>query len=329
MGKGKFETIKITKLADLIEQKEKEIPESDVTIQTDDAIIQLKYVDPEDEGGFFDIKPGSFSLEETTSGCTLKKMKLRQYDLLKSVDNTDKILAEANKFFNKLDVYKQLGREAKRAILLCSPPGVGKTSAINEVCNKFLNEQEGTCVIVWDTSDVSSSSVNRFFLKKSRFTSKVTRLILVMEDIGGGTVEDHYGARGVDSSLLNLLDGVGSPFGDVPTFIISTTNNPEQSVGALIDRPGRFDKVIELNTPNEKESVELLKFIAKRDLTEEEVESGKLASKNKFSIAHLQEIVVRSMLDDSSFMEVTKQLIKHKERFQESFQETKKMGIGF
>lgn len=326
---GFFKIKKVTKLTDLQEQKVKEIPESDVTIQTPEAIIQLEYKEKEDDKELYEIKPGCFSLEDTNFGISLKKFQLRHYQLLKEVDNTSQILSEGNKFFTKLDIYKKLKREAKRAILLCSPPGVGKTAAINEVCNKYLTEDKGTCVIVWDTSDVASSSVNKFFLRKSKFNKNVKRLILVMEDIGGGTVEDYYGSRGVDSSLLNLLDGIGSPFKGVPTFIIATTNNPEQSVGALIDRPGRFDKVIELQTPNEDESVALLKFIAQRDLTEEEVEAAKLASKKKFSIAHLQEIVVRSLLDDSSFLEVTKDLVTHKERFQESFQETKKLGIGF
>jgi ATP-dependent 26S proteasome regulatory subunit len=257
----------------------------------------------------------------------LKKIKLRNYELLKSVNNTAKILSEADKFFKKLEVYKKLGRDPKRSILLCSPPGVGKTASINEVSQIFLKDAN-TSVVVWDTSSVRSSSVNRFFMQNSEFHKKVERFIFVMEDIGGGTVEDHHGPRGTDSSLLNLLDGIGNPFKGVPTFIIATTNNPEQSVGALIDRPGRFDKVIELKTPDEKECVELLKFISKRDLTKEEVDAAKLAAKNEFSIAHLQEVVVRSLLDDSSMMEVTKQLIEHKKRFKNAFSDVKRLGIG-
>lgn len=326
MADGKFQTVSVTKIKDLISGEVKELPESDVTVQSEDSLVQLRFVDAEEDSDKFVIKPGCFSIDETMSGCKLNKMEIRKYELLKSVDNTDKILTEANKFFSKLEVYKTLNREPRRAILLCSPPGVGKTSAINEVCNKFL-EDEGTCVVIWDTSDVSSTTVSNFFLKKSKFNKKVSRLILVMEDIGGGTVEEHYGSRGVDSSLLNLLDGVGKPFNGIPTFIISTTNNPEQSVGALIDRPGRFDKVVELNTPNKEESVDLLEFIAKRKLTEEEIEAGEIASKNKFSIAHLQEIVVRSVIDDSTFMEVTLEMIEHKKKFAAGFQETKKMGL--
>ena len=260
-------------------------------------------------------------------GVKLKKIKLKNYSLLKSIDNTSQILAEAKKFFTKLDVYSKLNRDPKRALLLCSPPGVGKTAAITDVCQEFLKDKN-TSVVTWDTSAVRSSSVNRFFMQHSEFSKKVERFIFVMEGIGGGTVEDHHGSRGADSSLLNLLDGIGNPFKGVPTFIIATTNNPEQSVGALIDRPGRFDKVIELKTPSEDECIKLLQFIAGKELSKEEVDAAKLAAKNEFSIAHLQEIVVRSLLDDTTMLEVAKQLVKHKTRFKNAFQDVKRLGIG-
>lgn len=322
---GFFKVKQITKISDLKEGTK--IPESDLTIQDTNQIYQFDHVDPDDESPAETIKCGSYSIEDTSFGIKLKKMKLKTYHLLKSVNNTAKILTEAEKFFNKLDVYKQLSRDPKRSVLLCSPPGVGKTAAINDVCQTFLKDAN-TSVVVWDTSAVRSSSVNRFFMQNSQFHKKVERFIFVMEDIGGGTVEDNHGPRGTDSSLLNLLDGIGNPFKGVPTFIIATTNNPEQSVGALIDRPGRFDKVIELKTPDETECINLLSFIAKRDLNEEEIAAAKLASKSDFSIAHLQEVVVRSMLDDSSMMEVTKQLVEHKKRFKNAFQDVKRLGIG-
>ena len=318
---------KLKKITDVSKLKEGDkIPESDLTIQEKSKILQFDHVEPDDETPATIIKPGSFAIEDTAMGVKLKKMQLRSYNLLKSVNNTQQILDEANKFFSKISAYHDLGRDPKRAALLCSPPGVGKTAAITDVCQEFLKDK-GTCVITWDTSSVRSSSVNRFFLQHSEFHKGVKRLIFIMEDIGGGTVEDHHGSRGADSSLLNLLDGIGSPFKGIPTFIIATTNNPEQSVGALIDRPGRFDKVIELKTPSAAECRELLAFISKRVLTEEELEAADLAAKNQFSIAHLQEVVVRSLLDDVSMMTVTKQLIKHKERFRNAFQDVKRLGM--
>lgn len=326
--RGIFKKIKTTKLSDLLETTENfELPESDLTIQTNDAIHQFEYIDEENKRAMYVIKPGCFNIEDTSLGTQLVKFQLREYNLLKSIINTKAILDESNKFFNKLDIYKFLKKDPKRAILLCSPPGVGKTAAINEVCRTLLLHDEGTCVVTWDTAGIRARSVNSFFLNKSRFSEKVNRLIFIIEDISGGTTEDDYSAKGINTSLLNLLDGVGSPFKGVPTFIIATTNNPEREVGALIDRPGRFDKVIELKTPNEQESLELLEFIKKDKLTEDDIKAAKLASKNEFSIAHLQEMVVRALLDDISILEATEQLIIHKKRFKNAFQETKQIGI--
>jgi len=324
---GKFKILKVTKLEDLVDKSEKEIPESDLTIQTDTHIIQMEYLDPEDTRKQTIIKPGCFSIVDTSIGIQLNKFDLKHYELLETVDNTSVILSEVTKFYDRLDIYKKLGKEPKRALLMASPPGVGKTAAINKVCVNLLKDP-GTTVIVWDTSDVRSSSVNKFFLNNSKFNSKVNKLVLVMEDIGGGSTDGYDGPRGADSSLLNLLDGVGTPFQGIPTFILATTNNPENSVAALIDRPGRFDKVVIMKTPGVQECTALLKFIVKRELTEEEKEAAKLAAKSEFSIAHIQESVVRSMLDDISIMEATQQLVEHKKKFKKAFAEGGSMGLG-
>lgn len=324
---GHFFVKKISTLSELSSEKNIKLPESDLTVQTDTHLIQFQYKKAEEQK-LIEIKPGCYSLSSTSMGTIPQKMELRKYNLLKTVTNTSVILNEADKFFSRLHIYDEIKRDKKRALLLSSVPGVGKTAAINEVCSIFLKEDKGTCVIIWDTSAVRSQDVNSFFLKNSKFNDKVTRLIFVMEDVEGGSEDEiSYRSRGTESSLLNLLDGVGNPFKGVPTFIIATTNNPEKSVAALIDRPGRFDKMVELSPPNQEETVQLLAFIANRDLTEEEIKSAKKASKNKFSIAHLQEVVVRSLIDNISISEAVDQLVIHKEKFANAFQDTKKMGL--
>lgn len=323
-----FKVKKITNISDM--KIGYELPESDLTIQDDGRIFQFDHIEEKDKKGTVTLKTGVYNIVNSMTGLSFSETELGVYKLLETIDNTSKITSEADKFFKKLDIYKKLSRSPKRAVLLCSPPGVGKTAAINKVCRKFIGEdKKGTSVVIWDTSSVRSSHVNSLFQNELKFHKDVKRLIFIIEDIGGGTTEESYGPKGADSSLLNLLDGVGNPFKDIPVFIIATTNNPEQSVSALIDRPGRFDKVIELDTPSEEESIALLTFISQRDLNKEEIEAAKLAAKNKFSIAHLQEIVVRSMIDDSTYAQVVDQLAKHKQRFKNAFQDPKTMGIGF
>jgi ATP-dependent 26S proteasome regulatory subunit len=150
-------------------------------------------------------------------------------------------------------------------------------------------------------------------------------MILIIEDIGGG--EREQGSRSsVDSGLLNLLDGMSVSF-KLPTFIMATTNYPEHLLEALADRPGRFDLMIELTPPNAEERVQLLEFLSKKSLTDDEKKAISSKDADNFSIAHLEEIIVRSMLHKKSIATVIKELVEHTRRFNKEFQKPKNLGI--
>jgi ATP-dependent 26S proteasome regulatory subunit len=318
---GKFKIINKTSLKHIeeIDDKNFYIPESDLTLQTNDYLIQFKFDEEDESRTKIIIKPGIFSLTKTSSGLILEKFELREYNLLHSLINTKTIMDEEKKFFNRLHIYKELETEPKRGVLLCSPPGVGKTATINQILrDRFQEFSEVMTAIVWDTSSISAQDVNDFFNKESEFSNKIERFYLIIEDVSGKESRE-YGGNSTNSSMLNLLDGVGRPFSGVPTFIIATTNSPEKEIGALVDRPGRFDKVIPLMTPDQDQCEKLLKHFLKLDQnTTLEVSDKKAmnkAAKNQFSIAHIQEVITRSKLDDISIEESVDQLIKHKKDF--------------
>jgi hypothetical protein len=85
--------------------------------------------------------------------------------------------------------------------------------------------------------------------------------------------------------------------------------------------------MIELVPPGYKEQVALMEFIAKRELTEEEKEAFKTAGAEKLSIAHLNEIAVRSELHDKTYGQVIKEMIAHTERVKRDFSKSGSMGI--
>jgi SpoVK/Ycf46/Vps4 family AAA+-type ATPase len=323
---GKFRVKKITKFADLVEGQELEMPESDLCFQNENSIIQMKYERPEDDRKY-EVKPGIFTFTETSAGLILTKVELKQRDLLTSVDNTQKIMGEAKTFFSRLHVYEKLNRPKKRGVLLFSRPGMGKTSAIEKVCQEFITEDPGTVVILWPTSEIEADSVVRFFTSRSEYSKDATRLVLIVEDIGGGERDGDRGTSPVDSGLLNLLDGVGLTF-RLPTFIIATTNHPENLLESLADRPGRFDLMIQLNAPTHEEKVALLTFISKRDLDEDEKAAIGSKGTEEFSIAHLEEIAVRALLHDKSYPVVIKELVDHSKRYKKAFEKDKGVGFG-
>ena len=323
---GKFRIKKITKFSDLVEGQCLELPESDLCFQNENQIIQMKYDRPEEDKKY-EILPGIYTLSETSVGIVTTTLELKKRVLLESVDNTKQILKEARTFFSKLHVYEKLNRPKKRGVLLYSKPGLGKTSAIEKFCGDALAEDAGTVVLIWPTSEIEADSLVRFLTSRSEYNEKCTRLILIIEDIGGGERSGSGGQQGVDSGLLNLLDGVGVTF-RLPTFIVATTNHPENLLESLADRPGRFDLLLELNPPTAEERVQLLTFIAKRDLTTDECEAIKDKSANSFSIAHLEEVAVRSELHDKTYAQVIKELVEHHKRYEKAFSKSNGMGFG-
>lgn len=328
VDEGKFILKKKTAFKDMATGAVLELPESDLCFQDSENVYQYKFEEPEDDSTH-EIEPGSFVLAESMSGLVLKKLEFKPRNLLETASNTARIMKEAGVFFGKLHVYEKLGRPKKRGVLLFSAPGMGKTSAIEKVCSDLMAQDSGTVVIVWPTSEIEADKIVKLLSTNSRYAKECTRMILIIEDIGGGEREGHPSRSGVDSGLLNLLDGIGVIF-QLPTFIIATTNHPENLLASLADRPGRFDLMMKLQPPSHQEKIALMKFICRRDLTQDEEQCLGVKGSEEFSIAHLEEIAVRAELHDKTYAVVVDELIKHKELFKRDFEDKKgRLGLGF
>lgn len=323
---GKFSVQRVVNFKDIVAGRVTELDESDLTFQTENEVIQFKYEEGE-SCKKYEIKPGFYSLVDTNQGLALMKVEFKKRQLLEDISSTAAILREARTFFQKLHIYEQLDRPKKRGVLLYSAPGCGKSSSIEKFCVDFAAEDPGTVVLVWPTSQVEADSVAHFLGSRAEYTEECTRVILVMEDIGGGEPGEDRSARGVTSGLLNLLDGIGLNF-RLPTFIVATTNHPESLLQSLADRPGRFDLLLELKPPTTNEKIRLLTFIAKRELNDEEKSALGRKGTEDFSIAHLEEIAIRSLLHDKTYTQVIQELIDHKKLFKNAF-EGRDSSVGF
>jgi hypothetical protein len=327
---GKFIVRKITGMDEFVEGTE--ISESDLLLKNDKRVVQFEYVaPPKDKNPKYLAEPGIYNIGFKGQRLALVPLELRQRRLLTSYDNTKQIMGEAVNFFENVPLLQEMqkdneimGSDIKRAILLYSPPGYGKTSAITQSMQSLLKEDPKTIAINWPTSEIRSADVNRFMSKIDY--KDCSRLVFVIEDIGGGEKEDYHGSeRAIDSSLLNLLDGVDSVF-SIPTFIIATTNHPGSLLDALADRPGRFDEYIELDPPSFEQRVELIEFIGKRKISDEEKAALKKAE--DFSPAHLAEVVKRSILKKKTFAEVIEDMTEHKGKVSKRFESRKAKGVG-
>jgi len=322
---GKFKIKEKTLLKDIFDGKVEVVNESDLAIQDEGMLLQFEYIKDETQKSTV-IKPGYYNLEKTMMGIDLTPLEFVDKDILTSITNSAIILKEAEVFFERLHVYEELKQPKKRGVLLYGAPGNGKTISIVQAAKDLKAKDPGTVVINWPTSEIDASGVFKFFTSFSEYDPACTKMILIIEDIGGSSHEGYNRRDEVSSSLLNLLDGVNNVF-KIPTIILSTTNHPENLMASLANRPGRFDILLEIGAPKYDERVSLVEFIAKRPLTEEEKASLN-GSVNKgaedFSIAHLQEIIVRSRLHNKTIDTVVKELVEHGKKFKIDFSKVKK-----
>jgi ATPase family associated with various cellular activities (AAA) len=327
--KDRFKLLKWTTIADMQSGDPTEIPTSDLCLAFDGGIAQFQYV-PEDEAPVhkISVNPGIYTLVKSIGGLALQPTDLTTGNVLETIDNTSRIKNEINIFFSKLPIYDELNIPKKRSIILFGPPGTGKSLAVNKTIKDLIKEDAGTVALIWPTSEIAPEDISKFLSFAADYAPQTTRVILLMEDIGGGEQEGHGSPRSASAGMLQLLDGVNVSF-RLPTFIIATTNHPESLLASLADRPGRFDQMIEIPPPPPAEKIALLEFIAKRPLTSDEKLALESPEAKMLSIAHLKEIVVRSRLHDKTIQVIVKEMFEHTAAFKKGFDKKSKVGIGF
>ncbi|MBD3255575.1 MAG: AAA family ATPase, partial [Candidatus Lokiarchaeota archaeon] len=147
-------------------------------------------------------------------------------------------------------LFKRLGIDPPKGVLLRGPPGCGKTLlakavaneseahfiSINgpEVMSKFYGESEKKLRKIFVEAEEKSPSII--------FIDEIDAIAPKRETVTG-EVE-----RRVVAQLLALMDGLHSR-GRV--IVIGATNRPN-SLDPALRRPGRFDREIEIKVPNER-----------------------------------------------------------------------------
>lgn len=129
----------------------------------------------------------------------------------------------------------QLGLRRRRGIILSGPPGTGKTQ-IGKILATSLDIS-----FLWVTpGDLARRPVDAIF-ELARFLAPC---VVFLEDIDLLAEDRATNSDGASlGELMNQLDGCE---GDQHLFTIATTNRPEVIESAVRNRPGRFDRTIEI-----------------------------------------------------------------------------------
>jgi len=178
------------------------------------------------------------------------------------------------------EYFKKVGIEPPKGVLLYGPPGTGKTlvaKAVAHETNSVFIRLIGSELVQKYIGEGARLVRELFKLAKEKSPSIV--FIDEADAIGAKRLESSTsGDREVQRTLMQLLaemDGF-SPRGDVR--IIAATNRPDIIDPAML-RPGRFDRLIEIPTPNYEGLIQIFNIHTRKMNINKDIDIKELASR--------------------------------------------------
>ncbi len=173
------------------------------------------------------------------------------------------------------ELFRHLGIEPPKGVLLYGPPGCGKTLlaravaneadanfyAINgpEITSKYYGESEAKLRNIFKKAEENAPSII--------FIDEIDAIAPKREEVTGEA------EKRVVSQLLTLMDGLNAR-GNV--IVIAATNRID-AIDPALRRPGRFDREIELKVPDQRGRLEILQIHVRGMPLADDVDLEKLA----------------------------------------------------
>ena len=187
------------------------------------------------------------------------------FDDVAGADEEKEELTEIVEFLKGPKKFDSLGARIPKGVLLVGPPGTGKTLLARAVAGEagvpFLSISGSDFVEMY--VGVGASRVRDLFDK----AKKTAPSIIFIDEIdavgrhrGAGMGGGHDEREQTLNQLLVEMDGFGANEG---VIVIAATNRPDILDPALL-RPGRFDRQVTVNYPDQKGRVEILKVHARK-----------------------------------------------------------------
>jgi transitional endoplasmic reticulum ATPase len=186
------------------------------------------------------------------------------WDEVGGLEEVKKKLKEAVEWpLKNPEVFKRLGIQPPKGILLIGPPGCGKTMLARAVAT----ESEANFISIKGPEVFSrwvgeSEKAIREIFRKARMASPVVIFFDEVDSLvprrGVGDGDSGVTER-VISQLLTEMDGI-MPLEDI--IVIAATNRPD-IVDSAVLRPGRFDRLIYVPEPDEAARLEIFKIHTK------------------------------------------------------------------
>lgn len=240
-----------------------------------------------------ELSPGVYHVGSDMSGMFFSRISVSTEGLIRLPDtNSDKVIEEIRSFWEKENLFRENNLTYKRGLLLHGPPGSGKT-ATARIATEDVVARGGIVIQFFDPDGFASA------LRILREIQPDIPIVVLMEDL------DSILQRYVESSVINLLDGVGMI--DKVLFL-ATTNYPERLGERVVNRPSRFDRRFYIGPPNAESRKLFFKHLfAKTGEDPSRMTSGKLdkwvEDTEGMSIAHLKELYVAVVILETPYEE--------------------------
>lgn len=172
-------------------------------------------------------------------------------------------MVEIVNFLKKPEEFYKMGAKVPRGVLLCGKPGTGKTLIAKAIAGEanvpFISMSASEFIEMF--AGLGASRVRKLFEKARRMAPCIVFIDEI--DAIGARRTNASGAESENNQTLNQLlvemDGFDS---DETIIVLAATNRPEMLDKALL-RPGRFDRQIIINSPDQKGREEILKIHSK------------------------------------------------------------------
>ena len=235
------------------------------------------------------------------------------YNFMKRSDMVDELLAwnprirmqlkkDVLDFLRLMPILSERGLPNSRGIILSGAPGTGKT-----MYAKSLAAEAATTTILISAEMIQQRHDIKSIFKLAR---RLSPTLIIIEDIDtAGTVSRKFTDHPILGEYLQAMDGMEDNNGVV---ILATTNHTENIDPAISDRPGRFDRIIEVPLPDKNQRKQIIQNLLRNMPTKVHSGNGidRIALKSKgLSGAWIREVVQTAMIEmiseDRTEIEIT------------------------